>query len=212
MLLPFPITQYFCNKGLLGMFHVLLGTPFFPLTTADSLEPTSDCKPASRLEGDRPFLPFPVPCGQPDLTYSLDWSSVPALSGSKGRRWQELFRHLELERCWCWSWRGWRDPGLRGLPLSCSFSPSAFPTAALAVQGRARGCPAACPLHVAWPAGAKGQSWGFSAAQGNVGESNTASLIPAACRLFTAHATPLLQGKPCNLAQPPSCIFPCPIC
>lgn len=68
------------------MFLVLLRRPVVPLTAADSLEPTSDCKPSSRLEGDRPFLPFPVPCGQPDSPRSLGWSSVPALSGSKGRR------------------------------------------------------------------------------------------------------------------------------
>lgn len=62
----------------LGLFRRLVVL----LTTADSLELTSDCKSSFHLEGDCPFLPSWSPADS--QIYLMDQSSLPALSGSKG--------------------------------------------------------------------------------------------------------------------------------
>lgn len=81
-----PITQYCCRKGLFGMYFFLLRRPVFPLITAVFLEPISDWKSMSHLKDDCSSLPFSLSHddSQMYLTARIG-SSMPALSGSKGR-------------------------------------------------------------------------------------------------------------------------------
>lgn len=129
-------------KGSLGCSFFCWGDQLFLWPQLIPRSPLWTASPHLTWKGIAPFSPSPCPVdSQIDLAA---WIAPPCLPRPEAKSGDDR----SCSGSWSWrrSWRSWRDLGLRGLSLSCSFSPSVFPAAASPVQGRTRGCPVPCCL------------------------------------------------------------------
>lgn len=170
MLLPYPDHQYCCRKGLWGI-------PFSAQETSCSSDLWTLGAPLSLealVSSGRGLLlfPLPVPWSQPDVPLSLDWFSVPAQSGSKGK---------SCSGSWSWKGAGANPGEAEGILVWDVFLWAAVSAPLLLLfllqqQHKAewRAVPAACPHLRAQLAASQGQSYGLFVDQESGGECNTA--------------------------------------